>query len=218
MLACAAAGLQLAGVSALAEVLGNVSELKPGTRMFAYLFSPERMSDLHGVGRHWDQKLGLQQDCRGRIGVKPLDLTLVKPIDLPEGGAHPVQGAWTYRFAYDRCGETKIYNAILLAKNGERPDVTPFFPGSTKASLKLFADAMPAVQLMAGGKLRKQVGTGNCGELQLFDMRVIKQPDAASNGAWQESWTFRRCGKTVDIDVTFTPDGKGNTTYFASGN
>ena len=35
---------------------------------------------------------------------------------------------------------------------------------------------------------------------------------------WKERWTFSGCGSATTITMTFTPDGKGGTSFSASGN
>lgn len=208
-----AAALQTA-LPAGAETLTNVSQLKPGTRMFGYLFSAERIAELHPVGVFWDRKLRLQQACKGQFRVKPVSMILANTIHLPQDRPHPVKGVWMLRFGFERCGETKIYNALFTAKNGAQPEVRPYFPGVTNASPQLVHDAMQGARSMASIKLIKQGGARDCKDLQLIDMRVTRP----LSGSWQETWTFQACGTVLDIALTFTPDGKGGARYSATEN
>jgi len=118
----------------LAEVLNTVKDLKPGTKIFAYVFSHEQMEELYKVGVFWDKKLGLQQNCKSQFHIKPVEFVILAPINLPENELHPVEGAWKHRFEFERCGDTKIYNAIFVSKKGTKAELRPYFPGTSKAS------------------------------------------------------------------------------------
>jgi hypothetical protein len=211
-------------IAARGEIVSDVSELRPGTRVSRYMFSEEQMSELYKVGVYWDKKLGIQLDCNTQYQVHPKTLALIQRVDLPEDKSHPVKGVWRHRFAFERCGEIKTYNAIFVAKNGEKPQAHPYFPGETNASPLLVLDAMVAAYVTAIGKRRKDGDGQECKDLQVADMAVVEQPhDVAEGGAvlrqiWKERWTFSGCGSTTTVIMTFTPDGKGGTSFSASGN
>jgi len=202
----------------IAEVLTTVKDLKPGTKIFAYMFSHEQMEELYKVGVFWDKKLGLQQNCKSQFHVKPIGFVILAPINLPENEAHPVEGAWKHRFEFERCGDTKIYNAIFVSKKGTKPELRPYFPGTSKASPQLIHDAMTLAVSSASFKL-KEKGVKECKDMVVADMRVTQMPHEVVErgtvypGVWQESWTFVGCGQPVDVLINFTPDGKGGTNY-----
>ena len=201
-----------AALPATAETISHVSQLKPGSRAFGYFFGRDQTAEMQRVGALWDRQLGLQQACKDAQRMQVMSVTLANPVELPDDKPHPVSGAWILRFSFERCGETKIYNALFLAKNGERPEARPYFPGITSASPQLVSDAMRGAVMAASVKLAKE-GTKDCKVLQVFDMRVIEPP---KGGPWQEGWTFQGCGARTEVRLTFTPDGKGGAYYSAS--
>jgi hypothetical protein len=206
------------------ETVSDVSDLRPGTRVSRYVFSEDQMSELYKVGAYWDRKLGIQLDCKTQYRVHSKTLALIQRIDLPEDQDHPIKGVWRHRFAFERCGEMKTYNAIFVAKNGEKPQVHPYFPGETNASPLLVLDAMMAAYVTAIERRRKDGNGQDCKDLQVADMAVAEQPhDVVDGGAklrqtWKERWTFSGCGSATTVTMTFTPDGKGGTSFSASGN
>jgi hypothetical protein len=149
--------------------------------------------------------------------VKPIGLSLIDPINLPAGKNHPVEGRWKITFSFERCGQSKIYNALFIAKNGQKPEVKPYFPGITNASPILLYDTMKGALPVASMKLIKKNGNKSCKELDIADMRVTRQPRVDGgktiSGAWQEKWTFAGCGKNVDVLIDFMPDGAGGASY-----
>ncbi len=209
-------------VTAHPEKPANISGLKPGTRIFSYVFSKDQISEIYLVGLYCDKRLALQQGCKGRHNVKPIGLSLIEPINLPNGKAHPVEGRWKITFSFERCGQTKIYNALFIAKNGQKPEVKPYFPGITNASPILLYDAMKGAYPAASIKLTKQNGNKSCKDLDIADMRITQQAHdtveggKTISGVWQEKWTFAGCGKHVDIHIDFMPDGAGGTNYSIS--
>jgi hypothetical protein len=202
------------------ESLDNLAALKPGSRLAAYFFGRDQIQDLYAIGRRWDSKLGLK-DCNGAYNVQPINLYLLKPIDLPEGKAHPASGAWQHRYAFERCGKRTIYNAIFVARTGEKPEPRPHVPGTTNASPLLIADTLKGAYPAALSRLGRTQRAKDCREVDLIDTRLTQPPRnrVADNPAspWEEVWTFRGCGHEVEIPVTFMPDGKGGTVYSIKG-
>jgi hypothetical protein len=206
-------GLLAAPAAAQAPAPGEAN--KP-SRLTAYLYGKEQIAALYEAGRQWDNKLGLQQDCKGPYNIQPVGLFLLKPIDFPEGKPHPVAGAWQHRYVFERCGKRMTYNAVFVARPSDRPEVRPHVPGNTNASAPLLADALKGAYPAALMRLARR--GRDCKEADLIDTRLVRPPRAAADankpaGRWEEAWTFRGCGQDVDVPVTFTPDGKGGTHY-----
>ncbi len=190
------------------------------SRLTAYLNGKEQIGALYAVGREWDKKLGLQQGCKDAYNIQPAGLFLLKPIDFPEGKPHPVAGVWQHRFVFERCGKRMTYNAVFVARPGDKPEVRPHVPGNTNASALLLADTLKGATPAALLKLAKR--SRNCKEAALIDTRLTHPPRAADEadkpvGHWEETWIFRGCGRDVEVPITFTPDGKGGTHYAIKG-
>jgi hypothetical protein len=197
----------------LTETLTSIFELKQGTRIHKYLFSKDQFEVLYRVGVEWDKKLGLQQNCKSQYQVKPYNTALLAPIDFPNEKEHPTKGIWRYRFQLERCGETKIYNAIFAAQNDGKPQVLPHWPGDTRASPRLIYDALTSAIASASAKIKNVDKITECKDLTIFDMKVSEEPhDVVENGitirgVWWEKWTFLACGQYADVLLRFTPDG-----------
>lgn len=199
---------------------GTASEGRQPSRLSAYLYGKDQIGELYAAGRLWDKKLGLQQDCKGPYNIQPAGLFLLKAIDFPEGKPHPVAGAWQHRFVFERCGKRMTYNAVFVARAGDKPEVRPHVPGDTNASAILLADTLKGATPAALLKLAKRAK--DCKTADLIDTNLIHPPRAASEadkpaGHWEETWTFRGCGRDVQLTVTFSPDGKGGTHYAIKG-
>jgi hypothetical protein len=217
------AGLLIAisSISLRAEIVNSTKDLKQGTRIFSYLVSQDQMRELYNVGVGWDRRLGSQLDCKSQYHVKTISLIVVAPINLSENSPHPSQGSWIHRFELERCGETKIYNAIFTSKDGERPQVRPLVPGTSTASLQLISDSMRSAVATASRIIAKEKRTNDCKELLLADMAVTEKPhDVVQDGkkftgVWLERWSFLACGQPAEVFMEFIPDGEGGATYVA---
>ena len=203
-----------AGAQVSATPPASGSEARQPSRLTAYLNGKDQIGEMYAIGRQWDKKLGLQQDCKGPYNIQPLSIFLLKPIDFPEGKAHPVSGSWQQRYIFERCGKRMTYNTIFVARNGDKPEARPHFPGTTNASMQQIGDALKSAAPVALARLAKQ--SKGCKEANLIDTRLTHAPhEVDKTGRWEETWTFRGCGHDVDIPVTFTPDGKGGMQYAA---
>lgn len=208
------------GVSA--ESISSVADILPDTRIAKYLYSAEQINGMYQVGVVWDRKLSLQQECKAQHVVRPKTLALLQRIDFPEDSEHPVEGAWRHRFEFERCGETKVYNAILVAKRGQKPTVTPYLPGETHASPILVRDAMMAAFVAATATLPAGADVKGCKDIGLVDMAVTQEPQTPSGqedvgrGVWKERWTFAVCGVSTSSVITFVPDRRGGASFSAA--
>jgi len=201
-----------------AETLNNVGDLKKGTRMTSYLFSKTTEAMLLETSKFWEKKLNQQQECN-ESSLRFFSLMLHKPISYPQDQSHPSSGAWQHRFIVNRCGITKIYNTIFVANNGAPPNVIPFYPGTSSASLQLLGDAKMSGELVAFSKMKSQGLQKVCKDIQLIDTKLIKPPhdvtenDKTFKDVWHEEWTFSGCGFTATVTAIFIPDGSGGTTF-----
>lgn len=192
------------------------SEARQPARLTAYLYGKEQIGALYEVGRQWDKKLGLQQDCKGPYNIQPAGLFLIRPIDFPEGKPHPVAGVWQHRYVFERCGKRMTYNAVFVARPGDKPEARAHVPGNTNASALLLADTLKGAYPAALLRLAKR--NKDCKAADLIDTRLVHPPREAKSadpptGHWEEAWTFRGCGHDVELPIAFTPDGKGGTFY-----
>lgn len=214
------AGLLAACLGLPAPARPAAGETRQPSRLSAYLYGKEQIGELYAAGRQWDQKLGLQQDCKGPFNIQPAGLFLLKQIIFPEGNPHPVAGAWQHRYVFERCGKRMTYNAVFVARPGDKPEVRSHVPGDTNASALLLADTLKGATPAALLRLAKR--TKECKQAELIDTRLAHPPRATAGtdkpvGHWEEIWTFRGCGRDIELPITFTPDGKGGTRYTIKG-
>ncbi len=198
----------------------TAGEARQPSRLSAYLYGKEQIAELYATGRQWDKKLGLQEDCKGPYNIQPSGLFLLKAIDFPEGKPHPVAGAWQHRFVFERCGKRMTYNAVFIARAGDKPELRPHVPGDTNASALLLADTLKGATAAALLKLAKR--SKDCKTAELIGASLTRPPRMANEankpaGHWEETWTFRGCGRDVELPIVFTPDGKGGTHYAIKG-
>jgi len=169
--------------------------------------SAERLVKL---GIEEDKKLGLQTSCHSDYGAAPLSIQVLSPAEFTGQKADPIKGTWRVRYRLHRCGESKVYNAIFVAKDGDVPAIGSFYPGSTLANVKLIKDAMvPALIQGAAASSKK-----NCTSPSVFDMQVTRAP---ANRTWNEVWTFSACGELIDVPMTFVASEDGSSVNFNSG-
>lgn len=204
------AGLLAAPAFSQTGTPATAVEPRQPSRLTAYLYGKEQIAQLYEVGRQWDRKLGLHQDCKAAYNIQPAGLFILKPIEFPEGRPHPVAGIWQHRYVFERCGRRMTYNAVFVARPDGKPETRPLVPGNTNASALLLADTLKGAYPAALQRLAKR--SKDCKEADLIDTKLT-QPPRSPAGLWEETWTFRGCGHDVEVPVTFTPDGKGGTHY-----
>ena len=210
----------LAGKAGAQAPAATPPEARQPSRLAANFHGKEQIAAHNEDARQWDRKLGLQQDCKGPYNIQPLSIFLLKPIDFPEGKPHPVTGSWQHRYVFERCGKRMTYNAVFVARNGEKPEAKPHYPGTANASMQQIAEALKVAAPAALLRLAKR--SKNCKAAELIDTQLTHAPREAREADkpvshWEETWTFRGCGHDVELSITFTPDGKGGTQYAIRG-
>lgn len=216
--AAAVGALLVLAATTYAETVNTIADLPKNKRTVAYIYARPMQEVMYRLAVEQDKKFGLQQDCKSQYRVEPYSIAVLSPIDFPDDKQHPIKGVWNFRYQIQRCGESKFYNVLFIASgNGEAPTTPPaYYPGATNAGPLLIKDAMlsalPSALLKSGLK--------DCKEIDVFDMRVTEKAHDVTDGGktlrgvWDEIWTFRLCGKMVDVAITFIPDATGGGTSF----
>lgn len=218
---CLLAVTLFAAVRVHADTAANAMMLPADSPIAAYLKSREALQQLYDLGRAHDATLGLQQDCKGghSIHLPPAAIVILEPIHMSDGALHPNRGAWQYKYGFERCGEVQIYNALVVAQQGQPPRYISLMPGRTLASPLLMRDTLPVVMMKVAAESRG-VGDGRqCDDFAILDStvtlppRTIDQTKRSIGEAWEEGWTVRYCGKAHMVPVCFSPDGAGGTSF-----
>lgn len=111
------------------------------------------LETMYRLGVEQDRKFGLYAECKTQYKVKLSGLIVLSPIDFPDDQQNPTKGVWQTRYQLERCGDSKFYNALFIARNnGEPPTSRPTYPGSTHAGPVLVKDAMLSAITGALGK------------------------------------------------------------------
>lgn len=213
------AASSLVSLSCYSETVRTAADFQSNKKTLAYLNSPPVLATLYRLGMDQEKKFGVQSDCASPLLLKPSSVSVVSTIDFPDDQQHPTKGVWYYRYRFERCGESKFYNALFIANaNGEAPMVRAEPPGSTRADPLLVRDATFPLSL---GALARS-GLKDCKDAEVFDMRVTEPPhdvgegENTLKGVWKEVWTYRVCGQSVEVPVTFTPNPmRGGTLFFS---
>lgn len=165
-----------------------------------------------------NQQLGLYADCKADYQPVPVSMQVVTPAEFVDGKADPVKGSWLVRYRVERCGASKVYNAVVVARDGGPPTVQPSYPGTTMANPALLRDAMRTAFLMAGAAGSSK----DCKSLHVFDTQVVEGPHdvteggQTSKGVWNERWTFSQCGQLIDVTMVFLPSPRGGIDFHGS--
>ncbi|MCW3481985.1 hypothetical protein OL229_20885 [Neisseriaceae bacterium JH1-16] len=204
----------------LAETVSIGSELKNNKRTADYISSRPMMESLYRIGLMQDKKFGLQTACKEQFMVQPVSTIILSEIDYPDDKPYQEKGTWISRYQFERCGETKVYNALFMANgDGKAPTAHIYYPGYTNAEPRLIKDAFP----LTASHMLILAGLKGCNDVNIFDMRITEQPHDVEEGGktfksvWNEVWTFRACGKTADVAMTFIPDADGGGATFNAG-
>lgn len=218
--ATAIAALCVLSGCARVETVNTTEDLMESKTTMEYMFSHPMLEAMYRLGVEADRRFGLQLECKSQYHLKPFSASVVQPIEFHEGKQHPTKGVWRSRYQLERCGDSKVYNALFIAdSNGEIPTPRAYHPGSTNAGPQLVQDAM----MGAVARAEARSGLKDCKTFYVFDMRVtepahnVVEKETTFRGVWNELWTFSICGKMVDVPMTFIPDARGGGTTYIAG-
>ena len=118
--------------------------------------------------------------------------------------------SWIEHLRVEGCGRTRLPNTLVLrlSSGGWRAvglldgesNADPLLQIETSQTAKLFLTAQAAC------------GRADAGETLRMGAVTVLSP-RNRDGAWTERWPATVCGKPVAVDVRFTPDPAGGTTF-----
>ncbi|WP_167320707.1 hypothetical protein [Desulfocapsa sulfexigens] len=171
---------------------------------------------LYDLGVYWDRELNIQRDCNSKYYVNPISHAILTPLTFNNEDVYPVGGVWTFRYEFKRCNKSKIYNAIVVAKNGKEPQMGMLVPGTTYCSPLLIRDLfVGGVAGMVAIKRKDE----SCKTIKVLDTKVTKGPDITDSagkehpGMWEEQWIVKSCNETITMTFCFVPDGNNGTNW-----
>ncbi len=188
----------------------------PDARMIAYLNSEPYRQMITMLGIIYDEHiLERKQICQSGYKWEPISFALHQAPTFTEGAEHPRTGAWTYRFKFERCGESTVYNVLLQGQANKQPRPIPLVPGLTRVNPQLMSDLMMPLLLsgVASGV------SSDCKNIKVLDTEVSAEPfplhmnGQVFPGAWQELWKVRACGKEFIAEFCLVPQPQGGTNW-----
>jgi len=197
---------------AFPETSPNSASLRSNPKTLAYLTDSSVDKKLVDIGKMWDKQLGVVCDSPVKVEYSADRIFIHKPVELPDGAQHPVDGIWQYRFDLVRCGHSTTYNTLVVSQKGAVPRDVPILPGKTIASPTLQMDTLQIVRskVTMEAKVNKN---SQCEDFVVSDTSLVSVPqqakDGGAGGRWEERWMARYCNETVPIPVCFNPNAKG---------
>lgn len=205
----AATGFLLIGNSSLAQ-------LSPDDRTLQYLNSEPHKKMITMVGLIYDQRVFDRKEiCQTGYKWEPVSFAILQPFSFQDDAEHPSAGAWTYRFRFNRCNESIVYNVLFQGQNGKQPRPTMLVPGTTRTSPRLASDLMRGL-----GAAAAIAGVpADCKDIKVFDTKVTAGPfrlevdGKVHDGVWEERWNANACQKDFSVDFCLTPQITGGTDW-----
>lgn len=192
------------------------AQQKPDPKTASYLWSAENQKKLYIMGLYLDKEL-LEKEttCENKYWLEPISFSILQPLEFAADSPHPHKGLWTFRYRFDRCDESIVYNALFQANPNGQPKIIPLVPGVTHASPLLARDMMPGVAIA----VVKNNGGNQCKTPKIVNTKVTVEPHTLKtdkeqfDGAWEEEWTVVACSAPLRISFCLLPRKTGGTSW-----
>jgi hypothetical protein len=203
-------------VSVMAPLAGPSAAQAQGETPRYITAKPDRVANAFGRGVAAKifsgdyTTLRQQAVLRSQRAIPGFDCPADPQIALAEVIPFPVrQGAvsWIERFVLG-CTPPTMRNFLLILE-GEQPRVLELLPGRTNADPRLQRDALQSAAAIA--VVARPQG---CDKPIVTETRITTPPERG--GLWVERWSYDLCGTKAEVDVTFTPSGRGGTDWSAT--
>jgi len=201
--------------------IGNAfSQIQPDKQAAAYMWSPDMQKSLLALGQYMDKfVLGKNEVCKNKYWLEPISFVILEQLEFPPDKPNPTKGAWTFRYRFDRCGESVIYNALFKTNNEGSPTVFHLPPGTTKTSPQLMQDLNPSLFIAAttrNGEMKDCKTVIVTNTIVSKEHHSLKIEEQTFDGVWEESWSMKTCSGSFTVDFCFIPERTGGTTYTQS--
>lgn len=136
-------------------------------------------------------------DCKGdRLSA------LIEALPYP---VSPQSISWVERYLVD-CEPRSRRNLMLFIEN-EKSRAIELLPGETKADPKLQRESIRAAKAAVAG-----ANPAGCEKSWVTDTRET-DPYKDGNTPWSERWKFDLCGKSAEVEMSFTPAAGAGTNF-----
>ncbi len=208
-------------VALMAVTAQGFAQETPNKQVASYIWSPEIQRQLYAMAVYMDKEILGREPCQSKVWLEPISFGFLQPLEFSTTTPHPIKGLWTFRYRFDRCGESTYYNALFQAKENGSPNIIPLVPGLTRASPLLMRDTFTTVAIAAAIKNKD---SDDCAKkVKIINTTITVNPHllTANNeqfdGAWEEEWTVKTCSPPVVINVCFLPNkNSGGTSMVAA--
>lgn len=126
-------------------------------------------------------------------------LEIVAPIE-----ASAEASAWQERYAVQCKPDVRRTFLLVATKDGMRS--AELAPGGTIADATLQRDVLQGAMAATIGR-----APATCKDVQVRDTRVTSATGLSQ--PWTEVWTLGACGRSIDVEVRFTPSPRGGTDW-----
>lgn len=188
----------------------------PDARTLAYFNSEPHKQMITTLGIVYDETIFDRKSvCQTGYKWTSISFALLQPLTFVNSQSHPQSGIWTYRFKFERCEESVIYNAMFQGQDGKLPRLTRLVPGMSRADPRLMVDLMMPLVLsgdMAGVP-------SDCKNFKVVNTEVTEEPfelrvdGQVYPGTWQELWSANACGKAFKAEFCLVPQPKAGTNW-----
>lgn len=196
-------------------VTGVNAQNLPNQETIDYFNSEPYKKLILMTGMIFDENFGRSR-CNEGYSFEPISFSIRQPLIFSGTNGHPISGMWTYRFKFQRCGETIVYNVLWWQGHGSKlPTPSMLIPGTTRTSQMLASDLLKAIAASAviNG------APSDCKKMRVLDTRVTAEPSQLEmNGktydqVWEEQWDVNACSKKFSVDFCLVPETAGGTTW-----
>ena len=123
-------------------------------------------------------------------------LEIVAPLETTADAS----AAWQERYAVQCKPDVRRTFLLVAAKDGMRS--AELAPGGTIADATLQRDVLQGAMAATIGRV-----PARCKDVQVHDTRVASATGPSQ--PWTEVWTLGACGRSIDVEVRFTPSPRG---------
>lgn len=192
------------------------AQIAPDQKTIEYFKSEAHKKLITMMGLVYDQSIFERKDiCETGYKWDPISFSILQPLSFSSAPEHPDTGVWTWRFKFQRCGETVVYNAIFQGQSGKQPRPGILLPGFTRADVHLATDLMAGIGAAGGlaGVPR------DCKTVKVLDTKVTSAPfrqeidGKVNEGVWEEQWAARACAKDFTADFCLTPQASSGASW-----
>lgn len=199
-----------------ADSVEHARDIEPGAALYNFVKSNDHQQELAMLAMRWSATLGTHSEFCGESTITVTAISVWDTVEWPHKADYPSSGLWHERFDFKGCEATSTYNVLLVAREDEKPELKPWYPGSSNVSPQLYLDTLPKVVGRAASSLPTQTDGSPCIQTTVANISITRMQHGMTlsegvgrKGTWEESWTLSGCGGEAEKLVTFIPDGNG---------